>query len=238
MTASFVRSPGRVKVSVMYREGGNFSRYSKFLHSRTSSNTEYWMLNNTNSQCYISNLFYIHSTLVSLRYFLTISPIGQVWHKAFFKVCPGAGPLLRLVRHSPKCLGSRYVTRRDSEETHLSRSVPLIPRPAEVCPINWIQLSKIDPTCLSTLVWPLSDPISISTSSSHVNSWCIIHFNTCVGGPEICVQTMSRYRHNFLHNKRIPADLNSVVVWMVLILSLISNSLVSFKDRSKDTKCN
>ena len=51
---SKVRNQFFVASFVMFREVGNFGRYLKSFLSRTMPNTEYGMLNNTNSQCYIS----------------------------------------------------------------------------------------------------------------------------------------------------------------------------------------
>ena len=47
---------------------------------------------------------YSNSSFLQFFYFSAVLPTGRVWHKAFFKVGPGAGPLPRPVRHFQKCL--------------------------------------------------------------------------------------------------------------------------------------
>ena len=118
------------------------------------------------------------------RYLSSVQPSGRVWYKVFFR-CPGAGPYPRRARqlqkylgprrHSPKngCLrrqainlipprrvkawGGQFPEARglSRDETHPTRSVPLIPRPAKMWPIYCIGIigQNNNSYLLPTLEW-------------------------------------------------------------------------------------
>ena len=133
-----------------------------------------------------------------------------------------------------------------SDETpHPTRSVPLRRRPAEVCPINWIQLIEID-DLNNALVWtvsarppisnsdhPLSKPLGIVPSArtttgmtvTFINYYNYYHyffyfpwvFHTNINWSLSDNDSLQVFRI-FL---RILANLNNGVVWMVSIHPLI-----------------
>ena len=61
---------------------------------------------NTHQRREEGNLLLVMNNFISIiLYFLYIPPTGRVWHKAFFKVGLGTGPLLRHAQQFHQCFG-------------------------------------------------------------------------------------------------------------------------------------
>ena len=74
-----------VAAFIMFRLEGNFGRLLLSLQCRTMSNTEYRMLNNTNSQCFTSHFSSLHFTrLVSSR---LVRPLSYICIYIYIYVC-------------------------------------------------------------------------------------------------------------------------------------------------------